>query len=162
IDNYRAQLGPSEAAEKEGFIFVYEDVRGRYMSEGTFVDVRPHKAHYEGPKDTDESTDTYDTIDWLIKHVPNNNGNVGIMGISYPGFYTACGMIDAHPALKAVSPQAPVTDWFVGDDYHHNGAFILADSISFLEFFDRPQRGAAANRGRGPTRRDNTRPDVYN
>src|SRR5579862_4193879 len=77
IDNYRAQLGPSEAAEKEGFIFVYEDVRGRYMSEGTFIDVRPHKAKYEGPKDTDESTDTYDTIDWLIKHVPNNNGRVG-------------------------------------------------------------------------------------
>ena len=84
-DNYKTQVGPSFAAEKEGFIFVYEDVRGRYMSEGSFVDVRPHKTHYDGPKDTDESTDTYDTIDWLVKHVPNNNGRVGMWGISYPG-----------------------------------------------------------------------------
>jgi putative CocE/NonD family hydrolase len=160
-DQYRARLGQSSLYDKSGYIFVFQDVRGCHMSEGKFVNVRPYNPAKKG-KDIDETSDTYDTIDWLIKHVPNNNGNVGIMGISYPGFYTACGMIDAHPALKAVSPQAPVTDWFVGDDYHHNGAFILADSISFLEFFDRPQRGAAANRGRGPTRRDNTRPDVYN
>jgi putative CocE/NonD family hydrolase len=159
-DQYRARLGQSSLYDKSGYIFVFQDVRGCHSSEGKFVNVRPYIPNKKG-KEIDESSDTYDTIDWLVKHVPNNNGNVGIMGISYPGFYSACGMIDAHPALKAVSPQAPVTDWFVGDDYHHNGAFILADSISFLEFFDRPQRGGAANR-RTPTRRDNTHPDVYN
>jgi putative CocE/NonD family hydrolase len=128
IDNYRPQLGPSEAAEKEGFIFVYEDVRGRYLSEGAFVDVRPHKTHYDGPKDTDESTDTYDTIDWLVKNVPGNNGRVGIWGISYPGFFAAHSLMDSHPALKAVSPQAPMGDVGNGDDGYHNGAFHLAAS----------------------------------
>ena len=78
-----------------------------------------------GPKDVDESTDAYDTIDWLVKHVPNNNGRVGMLGISYPGFYSACGMVDSHPALKCVSPQAPVCDWFIGDDFHHNGTLFL-------------------------------------
>ena len=135
IDNYRAQLGPSEAAEKEGFIFVYEDVRGRYMSEGTFVDVRPHKAHYDGPKDTDESTDTYDTIDWLVKHVPNNNGRVGIWGISYPGFFAAHSLMESHPALKAVSPQAPMGDVGNGDDGYHNGAFHLTANFGFYSAF---------------------------
>ena len=86
-------LGPSESAEKEGFIFVYPDVRGRYLSEGTFVDVPPHKTHFKDARDTDESTDTYDTIDWLVKNVPNNNGKVGIWGISYPGFFAAFGLI---------------------------------------------------------------------
>jgi predicted acyl esterase len=93
------------------------------MSEGMFVDVRPHLTQ-RGPKDTDESTDAYDTIDWLIKNVPGNNGKAGAWGVSYPGFYAAQAAIDAHPALKAVSPQAPVTDWFNGDDFHHNGAFF--------------------------------------
>jgi len=135
IDNYRPQLGPSEAAEKEGFIFVYEDVRGRYMSEGAFVDVRPHKIHYDGPKDTDESTDTYDTIDWLVKHVPNNNGRVGIWGISYPGFFAAHSLMESHPALKAVSPQAPMGDVGNGDDGYHNGAFHLAANFRFYSGF---------------------------
>jgi uncharacterized protein len=135
IDNYRPQLGPSEAAEKEGFIFVYEDVRGRYMSEGVFVDVRPHKTHYDGPKDTDESTDTYDTIDWLVKHVPNNNGRVGIWGISYPGFFAAHSLMESHPALKAVSPQAPMGDVGNGDDGYHNGAFHLAANFRFYSGF---------------------------
>ena len=147
-DQYRARLGQSSHYDKSGYIFVFQDVRGCHMSEGKFVNIRPYIPNKKD-KQIDESSDTYDTIDWLIKHVPNNNGNVGLMGISYPGFYSSCGLVDAHPALKAVSPQAPVTDWFVGDDYHHNGAFILADSINFLEFFDRPQRGAAANRGGG-------------
>ena len=84
------------------------------------------------PKDIDESTDAYDTIDWLVKHVPNNNGEVGMMGISYPGFYSACGMIDSHPALKCVSPQAPIADWFIGDDFHHNGALLFAARVRFL------------------------------
>jgi putative CocE/NonD family hydrolase len=139
-DNYKAQVGPSFAAEEEGFIFVYEDVRGRYMSEGTFVDVRPHKTHYDGPTDTDESTDTYDTIDWLVKHVPNNNGKAGMWGISYPGFFAAHGLIDSHPALKAVSPQAPMGDVGNGDDGYHNGAFHLAANFRFYSGF-LPRKG---------------------
>ena len=107
-------------------------MRGRYGSEGTFVHVRPILERQSGPKEIDESTDAYDTIDWLVKNVPNNNGRVGMMGISYPGFYSACGMIDSHPALKCVSPQAPVGDWFIGDDFHHNGALFLADAFGFL------------------------------
>jgi putative CocE/NonD family hydrolase len=122
---------------KERFIFAYQDVRGRNASGGEFVHVRPHRAQ-KGPRDFDESTDTYDTIDWLTKNVPLNNGNVGQMGISYPGFYAAAGMIDAHPALKCVSPQAPVTDWFIGDDFRHNGALYLAHSFRFLSFFGQP------------------------
>ena len=136
IDNYRRVVGPSEAAEKEGFIFVYEDVRGRYMSEGTFVDVRPHKTSYDGPKDIDDSTDSYDTIEWLIHHAPNNNGNVGAWGISYPGHYAAHSLIHAHPALKAVSPQAPMGDVGNGDDAYHNGAFYLAANFRFYADFE--------------------------
>ena len=135
IDNYRPVLGQSEAFEKEGFIFVYQDVRGRYLSEGPFVDVPFHKVHFNGPKDTDESTDTYDTIDWLVKNVPDNNGKVGIMGISYPGFYAAFAMINAHPALKAASPQAPMGDVGNGDDAFHNGAFYLAANFGFYSSF---------------------------
>src|SRR3982751_2635406 len=104
------------------------------MSEGTFVNMRPHNPN-KGPKDTDESSDTFDTIDWLVKNVKGNNGKVGQTGISYPGFYTVCGMIDAHPALKASSPQAPVTDWFVGDDWHHNGALMLPHAFNFMANF---------------------------
>jgi putative CocE/NonD family hydrolase len=153
-DRYKTQVGPSFAAEKEGFIFVYEDVRGRYMSEGTFVDVRPHKPHYAGPKDTDESTDTYDTVDWLVKHILNNNGKVGMWGISYPGFFAAHGLIDAHPALKAVSPQAPMGDVGNGDDGYHNGAFHLAANFRFYSSFmprkpdsERPQPSVAFDAG---------------
>lgn len=135
VDNYRAHLGPSDAAEKEGFIFVYEDVRGRYMSEGVFADVRPHKTKLNGPRDFDESTDTYDTIEWLIHHVPNNNGRVGMWGISYPGHYAAYSLIDSHPALKAVSPQAPMNDLADGDDAYHNGAFYLGANFRFYADF---------------------------
>src|SRR5579871_4093610 len=137
VDRYRGTLGPSELFSKEGFIFAYQDVRGRYMSEGVWEEVRPHK-DVKGPKDTDESTDTYDTIDWLVKHVPNNNGRVGMWGISYPGFYVSAGMIDAHPALKAASPQAPVSDYYMGDDSFHNGAFMLAANFGFYTGF--PER----------------------
>jgi putative CocE/NonD family hydrolase len=137
IDRYRDNLGPSALFGKAGYIFAYQDVRGCYMSEGEFVHVRPHNPHKES-HDVDESSDTYDTIDWLIKHVGHHNGKVGIYGISYPGFYAAAGMIDAHPALKAASPQAPVTDWFVGDDWHHNGAFQLTHAFNFLANFERP------------------------
>ena len=139
IDRYPASLGPSDHFQKEGFIFVYQDVRGRYMSEGEFVNVTPHRAVKSKPEEIDESTDTYDTIDWIVKNIPNNNGKVGMWGISYPGFYTAAGMIDAHPALKAASPQAPVSDWFIGDDFHHNGAFYLAHAFRFFDFFGHPR-----------------------
>jgi putative CocE/NonD family hydrolase len=136
-DKYRTNLGPSSLFIKEGFIFVYQDVRGRNQSEGDFVNVTPHRPVKAGPADTDESTDAWDTIDWLVKNLPNNNGRVGMYGISYPGFYTAAGAIDAHPALKAASPQAPVSDWFVGDDFHHNGAFYLAHAFRFFDNFGR-------------------------
>jgi len=135
-DNYRVIVGPSEAAEKEGFIFVYEDVRGRYMSEGTFVDVRPHKTKLDGPRDIDDSTDTYDTIEWLVHNAPNNNGKVGIWGISYPGHYAAHSLIESHPALKAVSPQAPMNDLADGDDAYHNGAFFLGANFRFYANFE--------------------------
>ncbi len=154
VDNYRNVVGPSEAAEKEGFIFVYQDVRGRYMSEGTFIDVPPHKTEFKGPKDTDESTDTYDTVDWLVKNVPNNNGRVGMWGISYPGFFAAYGLMNAHPALKAVSPQAPMGDVGNGDDAYHNGAFHLSANFGFYVFFkprgaepERPQPSAPVDFG---------------
>jgi uncharacterized protein len=130
-DAYRS-LGPHEGFARDGFIFVYQDVRGQFMSEGEFVHVRPHLAQKQGPADIDESTDTYDTVEWLIRSIPNNNGKVGIYGISYPGFYTAAGIIDTHPAIKAASPQAPVGDWFVGDDFHHHGAFFLQDAFNFM------------------------------
>ena len=113
------------------YIMVFQDVRGKYMSEGEFEDIRPIIPVKKSNKDIDESTDTWDTVDWLIKNIKNNNGNVGIFGISYPGFYSTMGMINAHPAVKAVSPQAPVTAWFLGDDFHHNGAFFLLDCFSF-------------------------------
>jgi uncharacterized protein len=116
---------------RENYIFVIQDVRGRWMSEGTFVDVRPFNPDKKTKDDIDEASDTYDTIDWLIKNLENNNGNVGVMGISYPGFYSTMAALSGHPALKAVSPQAPVTDWFIGDDFHHNGAFFLMDAFSF-------------------------------
>jgi len=138
-DTYLRPTGPAEAFARAGYIFTFQDVRGRYRSEGTFVDVRPYLVKKSGPTDIDETTDTYDTIDWLLKNVPRNNGRVGQYGISYLGFYSTMGIIDAHPALKAVSPQAPVTDWFIGDDWHHNGAFFLADAFRFLYSFGVPR-----------------------
>jgi uncharacterized protein len=119
---------------KKGYIIVQQDVRGKWMSEGEFVEVRPFNPNKKG-KEIDEASDTYDSIDWLIKNVANNNGNVGVFGISYPGFYSTMAALCNHPALKAVSPQAPVTDWFMGDDFHHNGAFALMDAFSFYKSF---------------------------
>ena len=138
-DQYRGSLGPSDLFGKAGYIFAYQDVRGRWMSEGEFVNMRPQQPVKKGPSDVDESSDTWDTIDWLVRHVPNHNGKVGLWGISYPGFYAAAGMIDAHPALKAVSPQAPIIDWFVGDDWHHNGALLLPHAFNFMAVFGRPR-----------------------
>lgn len=143
VDHYRASLGPSEHFEREGFIFVYQDARGRYMSEGEFQQVRPHQPNKRGPKDIDESTDTYDTIEWLLKNIPNNNGKAGMIGVSQPGFHVAASMIDSHPALVAASPQAPTADYYQGDDVYHNGAFMLAANFWFYSGFrprgDRPQ-----------------------
>ncbi len=116
---------------RENYIIVTQDVRGRWMSEGEFVDVRPFNPDKKTNQDIDEASDTYDAIDWLVKNLPNTNGNVGVFGISYPGFYSTMAALSGHPALKAVSPQAPVTDWFMGDDFHHNGAFMLLDGFSF-------------------------------
>ena len=122
------------------YIMVFQDVRGKYMSEGVFEDIRPAITVKKSDKDIDESTDTWDTVDWLVKNIKNNNGNVGIFGISYPGFYSTMGLINAHPAVKAVSPQAPVTAWFMGDDFHHNGAFFLLDCFSFYYSNGQPHR----------------------
>ncbi len=134
VDKYRASVGPSEHFAREKFIVVYQDVRGRFMSEGDYTIIRPHKPA-KGPKDTDESTDCYDTVEWLIKNIRGNTGKVGMWGVSQPGFYAAAGMIDAHPALVAVSPQAPVTDYYMGDDSYHNGAFMLAHRFRFYQGF---------------------------
>jgi putative CocE/NonD family hydrolase len=141
VDRYRKALGSSEAMEKEGFFFVFQDVRGKHMSEGEYVDVRPETfgKHGADGKGTDESTDAYDTIAWLLAHVPNSNGNVGQWGISYPGFYASTGAIDSHPALKATSPQAPVSEWFKGDDMHRNGAFNLQGTFYFFDITGRPR-----------------------
>lgn len=136
---YKTSLGPSPLFIREKFIFVYQDVRGKWMSEGEFVDVRPHLDNKKGKTQIDESSDTYDTIDWLIKNVPGNDGKAGIYGISYPGFYSTASLPGAHPGLKAVSPQAPVTDWFIGDDFHHNGAFFLTDAFNFYSSFGVPR-----------------------
>jgi len=127
------------------YIMVFQDVRGRYMSEGKFEDIRPVIPDKKSNNDTDETTDTWDTVDWLINNVKNNNGNVGIFGISYPGFYSTMGIINAHPSVKAVSPQAPVTAWFIGDDFHHNGAFFLLDCFPFYYSFGQPRRELTRN-----------------
>lgn len=139
VDSYRTRLGPSPDFDRAGYIFVFQDVRGRYMSEGTFVEMRPHIDVKKSKQDVDDSSDLYDTIDWLLKNVPNNNGNAGIWGISYPGFYTSASIIDSHPALKAASPQAPMTDLFMGDDAYHGGAFMLAANFEFYVYF-KPQQ----------------------
>jgi putative CocE/NonD family hydrolase len=135
------QLGPSLSYTKEGYIFVYQDVRGRFMSEGNFVDMTPYIPEKADNTAVDESSDAYDTIDWLVKNATHNNGKVGVWGISYPGFYAAMSAIDAHPNLVAVSPQAPIANWFMADDMHHNGALSLLMNFNFFTFFGvaRPQ-----------------------
>lgn len=137
-DKFKKSLGSFPEMMELGYIFVYQDVRGKWMSEGTFEDIRPSRTK-ENKLTIDESTDTWDTIDWLVKNSKGNNGKVGMYGISYPGFYATAGLIGTHPALKAVSPQAPVTDWFIGDDFHHGGALFLADAFRFMYIFDAPR-----------------------
>lgn len=136
----------NEAYTREGFIFVYQDVRGKFKSEGEFIVMKPHKIVKEGPDDVDESSDTYDTIEWLLENIPNHNGRVGQMGISYPGWQTVMGMIDAHPALKASSPQASPSDMWIGDDFHHNGAFRLMYTFGWLSNNARKRPGQTEQR----------------
>ncbi len=133
IDKFRSNLGPSETMMQEKYIFVYEDVRGRWMSEGQWTNMTPVIDNKKSKSDVDEGSDTYDTVDWLVKNLKESNGKVGQWGISYPGFYTAAGLTANHPALKASSPQAPISDfWF--DDFHHNGAFIQGYFFTFPVF----------------------------
>jgi len=136
-DKTPSRLGISQELLESGYIFVCEDVRGRSNSEGVFQEMSPHLENKTGNQ-VDESTDTYDTVEFLLKHVPNNSGNVGITGISYPGFYTSASIIDSHPAIKAASPQAPMTDLFFNDDGYHGGAFMLAANHGFYVNF-KPQ-----------------------
>lgn len=158
-DAVRGSLGPSSNPRyaREGFVFVTQDVRGRWMSEGNFTSMTPHIANKK-PGDVDESTDSYDTIDWLVKNITPNNGKVGIYGGSWPGFYTTASCIDAHPALVACSPQAPMTDIWLGDDNFHNGAFLLAHNFGFFYRFGRPD-GSPPGMERGAQL--NTGPDAY-
>jgi uncharacterized protein len=160
-DQYAGSLGPAPEFAEEGFIFVNQDVRGCFMSEGEYVNMRPVKESYRGASDIDETTDTYDTVEWLVKNVPNNNGKVGQYGISYPGFYTAAGMVHAHPALVAVSPQAPVTDWFGQDDFHHNGALWLPHCFGFFAGFGHPRPQPNQTGGRPSTPFDYGTTDGY-
>jgi putative CocE/NonD family hydrolase len=157
-DQYKKQIGPSDEFEKAGYIIVYQDVRGRYLSEGDFVEMRPHIDDKKSSKDVDDSSDMNDTIEFLLKHIPNNNGKVGIWGISYPGFYTSASIIDSHPALKAASPQAPMTDLFFTDDAYHGGAFMLAANFGFYTAF-KPLPEPSAPRASLPF--DFTTPDGY-
>lgn len=158
-DNYPDELGPAESFVNEGFIFAYQDVRGRNLSEGRFIEIAPHKPQLNGPADTDDSTDTYDTVEWLVKNVPDNNGKAGIWGVSYDGFFAAFSLIHAHPALKAVSPQAPVADIGDGDDAYHNGAFYLAANFGFYTLF-KPREGGPKRPGEFH-RFDFGTPDAY-
>lgn len=138
LNNYRQRLGPNTNLMKEKYIFVYQDARGRYKSEGNFREMTPAIANKKTKQDVDESSDTYDTIEWLLKNTASN-GKVGIYGISFPGYYSSAALPDAHPALKAVSPQAPMSDEFLGDDCNHNGAFFLMDNFGFYSGFDGPK-----------------------
>jgi uncharacterized protein len=144
---YTNRIGPNANLMKDKYIFVYQDVRGRYMSEGLNLEVTPHIANKKSNKDVDENSDTYDAIDWLVKNIQNNNGRVGLYGISYPGFYATASLPNAHPAIKAVSPQAPVTDEFMGDDANHNGAFFLLDNFSFMNYFGKERKGPVEDYG---------------
>lgn len=148
LTDYRRVLGPSPEFDRDGYIVVYQDARGKFRSEGSFQVMNPYKRVKRGPQDVDESSDTYDTIDWLLKNIPRNNGRVGQWGISYPGWQTVMGMIAAHPALKASSPQASPSDMFIGDDFHHNGAFRFMYVFNWLSGNARPRSALTIERPR--------------
>lgn len=134
-ERMRRSLSPNDSLEKDKYIFVFQDVRGKFMSEGVFMDMRPVLGIYQDKNDLDETTDTWDTVEWLINNIGNNNGKVGMYGVSYPGFYTVMGSINAHPAMVCTSPQAPISDWFLWDDMHHNGALTRPLSFNFFQVF---------------------------
>jgi uncharacterized protein len=157
-DKMPARLGPSQELLESGYIFVCGDARGRYESEGVFQEMSPHIDDKKSNKDVDESTDMYDTVEFLLKHVENNNGKVGISGISYPGFYTSASIIDSHPAIKAASPQAPMTNLFFNDDGYHGGAFMLSANYGFYVSF-KPQKNPTFPEKRVPY--DFGTPDSY-
>lgn len=158
-DKFPANLGPNEELARAGYIFAYQDVRGQFMSEGKYDNMRAFIPNKKSSAEFDESTDAYDTIDWLVKNAKHNNGNVGIWGISYPGFYAAMSLLNSHPALKAVSPQAPIADWFAGDDMHHNGILALSMAFNFLSNFDFPKDTLITDWVPGP---QYDSPDMYN
>jgi putative CocE/NonD family hydrolase len=143
----RSRLSANDRLEKSKYIFVFQDVRGKFMSEGEFVDMRPVLDAYRSDKDVDETTDTWDTVEWLIHNIDNNNGKVGMYGVSYPGFYAVMGSINAHPAMVCTSPQAPISDWFLWDDMHHNGALTLPLSFNFFQSFGRERPEPTISRG---------------
>jgi uncharacterized protein len=157
-DKMPLRLGPSQELLESGYIFVCGDARGRYQSEGVFQEMNPHIDDKKSNKDVDESTDMFDTVEFLLKHVENNNGKVGIAGISYPGFYTSASIIDSHPAIKAASPQAPMTNLFFNDDGYHGGAFMLSANHGFYVFFY-PQKNPTLPEKRVPY--DFGTPDSY-
>jgi len=154
-DAYRTVLGPNNEFAKGGYIFVYQDTRGKFKSEGEFVH---HVPYVKGSPKPNESTDTWDTIDWLVKNLPNNNGRVGQWGISWDGWEVSQGMIDAHPALKASSPQAPPQDQFLGDDYHSGGAYQMMYGFNWMST---NARARVAPNERDTERFDYGTPDGY-
>jgi len=158
-NNYAKRLGPNNSLMLDKYIFVYQDVRGRYMSEGHNLEVTPYIPNKKDKTQVDESSDTYDTVDWLLKNIQNNNGRVGLYGISYPGFYATASLPGAHPAIKAVSPQAPVTDEFIGDDANHNGAFFLLDNFDFMNYYGKERSGPTEDYGSSMF--DASRQDAY-
>lgn len=153
--NYSSNLWNSHWKEyvRNGYILVMQDVRGRWMSEGEFVNVRPYIPHKK-EKDTDEASDAFDTVEWLLKNIPGNNGKVGVFGNSYCGFYTIMAALCNHPAIVAINPQAPATDWFIGDDFHHNGAFMVCDAFNFFKSIGQPRKK--------PTTQKTNVPSFYN
>jgi len=156
-DRYKTRLGPDAQFEKDGFIFVFQDVRGKFLSQGKYINMRPQDAHQHGGKAVDDATDTYDTIEWLVNNVKNNNGKVGMWGTSYPGYYTSVAGINSHKALKALSPQAPIADWFF-DDFHRNGAFVTPMAFLFFDTFDKQLDKPQAHWPKGM---DKATPDGY-
>ena len=156
-DRYSTTFGLPEGFATEGYIVVIQDVRGRFMSEGEYVNMRPHQNRKSSAEDIDESTDTYDTVEWLLKHVKHHNGRVGLLGNSYQGFYTSAGIIDTHPAIRAAMPSAPIADWYF-DDMHHHGAFCLNLSFNFFAVFGQQRDGLETE---WPERFDHQTPDGY-
>ncbi len=157
VDRYPESFFLPEEMAREGYIFVEQDVRGRFMSEGQFVNMRPHREDKNGPEDIDESTDTYDTVEWLVSHLKHNTGRVGIWGNSYLGFFTSSGIIDTHSAIKAAMPSAPIADWYF-DDMHHHGAFSLSLTFNFFSRFGVVREGLMTE---WPERFDHETPDGY-